>query len=126
VFNLHCFLYDIGKPTSGKLGMKSLVFDFVKNRFASTITVDELCWFTCISYLINPKRGKNCENEKARIQYTKEYFFQFYGNQNLSKEEKELKLKKYKGFILATEIEMFPLFFHIDINIFKFNEKQNC
>jgi hypothetical protein len=77
VFNLQCFLFNVGKPIGGKQGMKSLVFDFVKNCFASTITEYPLCW---------------C-------------FFNFYGYQNLSEEEKELKLKKYKGFVLATEIE---------------------
>jgi hypothetical protein len=71
VFNLQCFLYGVGKQIGGKLGMKSLVFDFVNNRFASTITEYPLCWFGCISYLTNPKKGKNGENEKTRMQYTK-------------------------------------------------------
>jgi hypothetical protein len=43
VFNLQCFLYDVGKQIGGKLGMKSLVFDFVENRFASTIAEYSLC-----------------------------------------------------------------------------------
>jgi hypothetical protein len=30
VFNLQGFLYDVRKPIGGKLGMKSLVFDFIK------------------------------------------------------------------------------------------------
>jgi hypothetical protein len=60
VFNLQCFLYDVGKPIGGKLGMKSLVFDFVKNRFASTVTEYSLCWFACISYLTHPKKGREC------------------------------------------------------------------
>jgi hypothetical protein len=89
VFNLQCFLYDVGKPIGGNLGMKSVVFDFVKNHFASTITEYTLCRFACISYLTNPKRGKNCENKKTRIQYTRECFFHFYGYQNLSEEDKK-------------------------------------
>jgi hypothetical protein len=48
VFNLQCFLYDVGKPISGKLGMKSLVFDFVKNHFASNISEYPLCLFAGI------------------------------------------------------------------------------
>jgi hypothetical protein len=64
VFNLQCFLYDVGKPIGGKLGMKSFVFDFVKNHFASTVTEYPLCWFACISYLTNPKKCKNGEAEK--------------------------------------------------------------
>jgi hypothetical protein len=93
VFNLHCFLYDVGKAISEKLEMKSVVFNFVKNHFGSTIIEYQLCLLVCISYLTNPKRGKNGENEKTRMQYTKEYFFNFYGYQNLSEEEKELQLK---------------------------------
>jgi hypothetical protein len=38
MFNLQDFLYDVGKPIGGKLGMKSLIFDYVKNHFVSTIT----------------------------------------------------------------------------------------
>jgi hypothetical protein len=76
--------------------MKSLVFDFIKNIFAFTITEYPLCWFACISYLTNPKRGKHDENEKTRMHFTKECFFHFYGYQDLYEEEKYLKLKKYK------------------------------
>jgi hypothetical protein len=107
VFNFQYFLYDFGKPIGGKLGMKSLVFDFVKKHFASTVTEYPLCWFACISYLTHPKKGKNSEEEKAKIAFAKDCFFHFYGYQNLPEEEKELKLKHYKGFILAMEIEKF-------------------
>jgi hypothetical protein len=64
VYNLHCFLYDVGKPIGRKLGMKSLVCDFVKNHFTFTIAEYPLCWFACISYLTNPIKTKNSENEK--------------------------------------------------------------
>jgi hypothetical protein len=121
-----CFLYRVGKPIGGKLGIKSLVFDFVKNHFASTVTEYPLCWFTCISYLTNPKRRENGENDKTRMQYTRECFFHFYGYQDLYEEEKDLKLKKYKGFVLATEKERFTSFFQTDVNVFKFKDKQNC
>jgi hypothetical protein len=103
VFNLQCFLYDVKKPIGGKLGMKSLVFDFVKNHFASTITEYPLCWFACIFYLTKPKKGKNGENENIRLYLAKQCFYHFYSYQNLSEEKKELKLKHYKGFVLATE-----------------------
>jgi hypothetical protein len=56
VFNLQYFLYDVGKPIGGKLRMKSLVFGFVKNHFASTITEYPLCLFVCISYLTHLKK----------------------------------------------------------------------
>jgi hypothetical protein len=64
MFNLQCFLYDVGKPIDRKLGMKSLVFDFVKNRFPSTITEYPLCWFACICYLTNPKEVKTVKTKK--------------------------------------------------------------
>jgi hypothetical protein len=87
------------KLFSGKLGIKNLVFDFVKNKFASTITEFPLCWFACISYLTNPKKGKNGENQHTRMHFTRECFLNFYCYQNLSEEDKEQKLKKYKGFV---------------------------
>jgi hypothetical protein len=31
VYNLHCYLYNVGKPIGGKQGEKSLLHDFVKN-----------------------------------------------------------------------------------------------
>jgi hypothetical protein len=126
MFNLQCFLYDVGKQIGGKLGMKSLVFDFVKNHFASIITEYTLCWFACISYLTHPKKGKNGENQYTRMKCAKECFFHFYDYQNLTEEEKELKLKHYNGFVLATEIENFTSFSQIDVNIFKSNDKRNC
>jgi hypothetical protein len=46
--------------------------------------------------LTNPKKGKDGKNEKTRMRFTRECFFHFYGYQNLSEEEKELKLKSYK------------------------------
>jgi hypothetical protein len=79
VFNLQCFLYDVGKLISGKLGMKNLVFDFVKNHFTSTITDYQFCCFACISYLTNPKRCKNGENENTRKYLAREGFFHFNG-----------------------------------------------
>jgi hypothetical protein len=106
--------------------MKSLVFDFVKNHFAPTVTEYPLCWFACIYYLTNPKKCKGSENEKTRLHFTRECFFHFYGYQNLSEEEKELKLKKYKEFVLEIEIDRFLTFFQTDVNIFKFNNNQNC
>jgi hypothetical protein len=57
--------------------MKNLVFDFVNNRFGSFITEYSLCWFVYISYLTHPKKGKNGENEKTRMKYTRECFFNF-------------------------------------------------
>jgi hypothetical protein len=60
------------------------------------------------------------------MHFTRECFFHFYGYQNLSEEAKELKLKLYKGFVLATEIERFISFFQTDVNVFKFNDKQKC
>jgi hypothetical protein len=78
----------------------------VKNHFASTVTEYPLCWFACISYLTHPKKGKGGENEKTRLHLAKDCFFHFYGYQNLPEEEKDLKLKHYKGFVLATEIVM--------------------
>jgi hypothetical protein len=106
--------------------MKSLVFDFVKNHFASTVTEYPLCLFGCRSYLTNPKKGKGGENEKTRMHFTRECFFHFYGYQNLSEEDKKLKLKNYKGFILATEIEKFMSFFQTDVNVFTFHDIENC
>jgi hypothetical protein len=126
VYNLRYFLYDVWKAIGGKLGMKSLIFDFVKNHFASTITEYHLCLFACISYLTNPKKCKGGENEKTRMHFTRECFYHFYSYQDLFEEEKELKLKCYKRFVLATEIDRFMSFFQTDINIFKFNDKQNC
>jgi hypothetical protein len=58
VYNLQCFLYDVGKPIGGKQGMKSIVFDLVNNHFAYNLTEYPLCLFACISYLTNPKREK--------------------------------------------------------------------
>jgi hypothetical protein len=124
MFNLQCFLDDVGKQIGGKLRMKSLVFDFVKNHFESTITEYPLCLFVCISYLINPKRGKNGENKKTRMQYTKECFFNFYSYQKLSEEDKEPKLKRNKVFVLAAEIENFRTFFQTNVNVFKFMIKK--
>jgi hypothetical protein len=73
---------------------------FFKTSFASTITEYHLCWFACISFLTNPKRGKNGENDKTKMQYTRECVFDFYGYQNLPEEEKELKLKTTKVLFL--------------------------
>jgi hypothetical protein len=92
VYNLQCFLYDVGKPIGGKQGMKSIVFDMVNNHFACIVTEYPLCWFACISYLTNPKNGKNGENESLRLSFPKECFFKFYWYQNLSEEEKKLNL----------------------------------
>jgi hypothetical protein len=78
VHNLQCFLYDVGKPIGGKLGMKGVVFDFAKIHFAQTVTEYPLCWFACISYQTHLKKGKNGESEEARMQYIKECFFHFY------------------------------------------------
>jgi hypothetical protein len=43
IYNLQCFLYDVGKPIGGKQGMKSIVYDMVNNNYASTITEYPLC-----------------------------------------------------------------------------------
>jgi hypothetical protein len=51
------------------------------------------------------KKGKNGENEITRLSFAKECFFKFYGYQNLSEEEKEIKLNEHKGFDLAAEIK---------------------
>jgi hypothetical protein len=64
VFNLQCFFYDVGKPIGGKLGMKSLVFDFIKNHFTLIITEYPLCWFECKSYLTNLKKVKVVKMKK--------------------------------------------------------------
>jgi hypothetical protein len=60
------------------------------------------------------------------MDFTRECFFHFYGYQNLSEEEKDLKLKHYDGFVLATEIENFIVFFQTDVNFFKFHVKESC
>jgi hypothetical protein len=77
----------------------------VSNHFATTITGYPLCWFPCISYLTNLKKCKGGENEKTKMYLAKKCFFHFYGYQNLSEVENNLKLKQYKGFFLTTEIE---------------------
>jgi hypothetical protein len=125
IYNLQCFLYDVGKPSGGKQGMKSIVFDMVNNRFACTVAEYPLCWFGCISYLTNQKNGRNGENERTRLSFAKECFFKFYGYQNLSEEEKEIKLSEYKGFVLVAEIEDFMKFFQTDVNVFTYHDKQN-
>jgi hypothetical protein len=56
----------------------------------------------------------------------KECLFHFYGYQDLSEEDKELKLKKYKGLVLVTEIENFMPFFQTEVNAFNFHDKENC
>jgi hypothetical protein len=38
VYNLQCFLYDVGKPIGGKEGMNSIVFDVVNNNYKCTAT----------------------------------------------------------------------------------------
>jgi hypothetical protein len=60
------------------------------------------------------------------MSFAKDCFVHFYGYQNLSEEEKKLKLKNYKGFVLATEIERFTSFFQTDVNVFTFHDKENC
>jgi hypothetical protein len=125
MYNLQYFLNDLGKPIGRKVGIKILAFDFVKNSFASTITDYQLCWFGCICYLTNPKRSRNSENEGTRMYLAKQCFFHFYDYQNLSEENKKLKLKDYNGFDLAKEIERFMSFFQTNVNIFKSNDKQN-
>jgi hypothetical protein len=126
VYNLQCFLYDVGKPICGKLGMKTVLFNMVNNHFVCTVTENPLCWFACISYLTNPKNGKNRENERTRLSFAKECFFKFYGYQNLSEEEKKIKLSEYKGFVLATEIEEIMKFFQTDVNVFTYHDKESC
>jgi hypothetical protein len=96
ICNLQRFLYDVGKPISGKQGMKNIVFDIMNNNYAYTVTEYLFCWFACISYLTNLKNGRNGDNESTRLSFPKECFFKFYGYQNLSEEEKEIKLSEYK------------------------------
>jgi hypothetical protein len=43
--------------------------------------------------------------KKARMHFARKCFFNFYGYEDLSEEVKDLELKKYKGFVLATEID---------------------
>jgi hypothetical protein len=66
VFNLQCFLYDLGKSIGEKLGMKNILFDFVKNRLASTVTEYPLCWYTCISYVSNSKKVEMKKMKKQK------------------------------------------------------------
>jgi hypothetical protein len=59
------------------------------------------------------------------MQYTKQSFFNFYSYQVLTEEEKELKLKRYKGFVLVIEIKNYMSFFQMDVNVFTFHGKEN-
>jgi hypothetical protein len=77
VYNLQCYLYNVGKQICGKQGEKSLLHDFVKNQYAYSIDDSALCWFGCISFLINPQKLKESVHE--RIAKARLCFYDFYG-----------------------------------------------
>jgi hypothetical protein len=59
------FTNNVGKPIGGKQGKKSLIYDFVKNKYTYSIDDSILCWFGGISFLIDPPKLK--ESVHARI-----------------------------------------------------------
>jgi hypothetical protein len=108
VYNLQHYLYNVGKPIGGKQGEKSLIYDFVKNKYAYSIDVSALCWIGCISYLIEPPKLKESAHES--IAKAKQCFYDFYGYSNLDEIDKK-KVDEYAGFMMVEEINRFMSFF---------------
>jgi hypothetical protein len=98
VYNLQCYLYNVGKPIGGKQGEKSLLHDFVKNLYGYSTDDSALCWFGCISFLINPPKLKESVHEK--IAKARQCFHDFYCYSHLdeiNKKEGGLVFRVYGG-----------------------------
>jgi hypothetical protein len=91
VYNLQCYLYNVGKPIGGKQGEKSLLHDFVKNWYAYSINDSVLCWLGCISFLIDPPKLKEFVHE--RIAKARQCFYDFYGYSHLDEINKKKKME---------------------------------
>jgi hypothetical protein len=121
VYNLQCYMYNVGKPIGGKQGEKSLIYDFIKNKYAYAIDDSTLCWFGCISYLIEPpKKG---ESVNMRMTKARECFYDFYDYSHLDEIEKKKKVEEYTRFMMVEEIDKFMSFFETDVNVFRYVEK---
>jgi hypothetical protein len=59
-----------------------------------------------------------------RIVNAKKCFYDFYGYLHFDEIYKKKKVDEYAGFILAEEIDRFMKFFEIDINLFRYVEKE--
>jgi hypothetical protein len=124
VYNLKCYLYNVGKPICGKQGEKSMLHNFMKNRYAYSIDESALCWYGCISFLIDPPKLKECVHE--RITKARQCFYDFYGYSQLDEISKKKKVDEYAGFMLVEEIDRFMSFFETGVNVFQFVEKYTC
>jgi hypothetical protein len=114
----------VGKPIVGKQGEKSLLHDFVKNHYAYSIDDSALCWFGCISFLIDPPNLKESVHE--RIAKARQCFYDFNGYSKLDEIDKKKKVEEYTGFMLVEEIDRFMSYFETDVNVFQFVEKDTC
>jgi hypothetical protein len=68
-------------------GEKSLLHEFVKNRHTYLIDDSVLCWFWCISFLIDSPKLKESVHE--RVGKAIQCFYDFYGYSHLDEINKK-------------------------------------
>jgi hypothetical protein len=94
------------------------MYDFVKSKYGYSIDDGGLCWFGCISYLIEPP--KSGESVNMRMTKARQCFYDFYGYSDLDEIDKKKKVDEFAGFMFVEEIDWFMMFFNGDINVFRY------
>jgi hypothetical protein len=85
----------VGKPVGGKQDEKSLLHDFVKNPYTYSIDDSALCWFGCISFLIDSPKLQESMHE--RIAKGRQCFYDFYGYSHLDEINKKRRWMSMQG-----------------------------
>jgi hypothetical protein len=88
-----------------KVGGEEFDIYFVKNKYTYSIEDSRLCWFWCISFLIDPP--SSTESASMGMTKARHCFYDFYGSGIWMKLIKKKKVNEYVGFMLVEENDFF-------------------